>query len=77
MEYEILLGMKEEEVVQYLAAQHPQLKYHLSFTVDPLQKEEHQEKVNRIEKRVIRIKKRNDFLEILIGYFKLPDYILG
>lgn len=77
MEYEIVLGMTEEEVVQYFAAQHPQLKYHLSFTVDPLQKEEQQEKVNKVEKRVIRIKKTNDFIEILIGYFKLPDYILG
>lgn len=72
MDYQNLLGMTEDEITQHLHIYEPELRYTIVYTADPFAKEE-----CNTEKRVIRLKKTNDYLEILVGYFSLPDFIPG
>jgi len=70
VEYNTILGMKEVEACTYLMVNFPQTKYCLCYTADPYQQ------AGSVDKRVIRIKKLNNVLHILVGYFRPPDYIL-
>lgn len=70
MDYQKLLGMTEDELIQHLHISEPKLCYSIVYTADPLAKKE-----CNTEKRVIRLKKKNDYLEILVGYFSLPAFI--
>lgn len=69
MDYQNLLGMREDELLNHLRISEPELRYSIIYTADPLAKE------CNTEKRVIRLKKTNDYLEILVGYFSLPAFI--
>ncbi|HHZ17169.1 MAG TPA: hypothetical protein PLJ33_01055 [Peptococcaceae bacterium] len=68
-----LLGRSEEEVKQYLSLHYPQQKWQIVSTRSPFWGEREQEKASGLEKRVIRLKKNDDSLEILVGYFRLSD----
>jgi hypothetical protein len=71
VEYLNLLGMTEDELIQHLCIYEPELRYAIVYTADPYAKE------CNTEKRVMRIKKTNYHVEILVGYFSLPDFTLG
>jgi hypothetical protein len=70
VEFNIILGMKEEEARTYLRVNFSQMEYSFSYTIDPYQQ------AGCADKRVIRVKKLNNTLYILVGYFRSPDYIL-
>ncbi len=66
MNYYKLLGKKEEEAVKYFTLNN--CKYNVYYTKNP------QDKRESTEKRIIRIKENHQELEVLVGYFKLPEF---
>lgn len=67
-----LLGQPEEAACAYLSRKYPTCKYRFIYTCSPFQRDE--DKKVQMLKKVIRIRNKNDLLEILITYFALPSY---
>lgn len=63
----LLSGKEPMEVVSYLEGQGYRLG--ISYTHDKINKD-------KVEERVIRIMRKKDELEVLVGFFQMPQYIL-
>ncbi|QNB45737.1 hypothetical protein BR63_05075 [Thermanaerosceptrum fracticalcis] len=59
-----LLGRREEEAVEFLNSQN--YVYQIKHTVNP--RDHMDNKINR----VIRVKQRNDIIEVVVGLFEAP-----
>jgi len=64
-----LLGKSAEEVITELNKCSPG-HYRICYTRDPRSCKDKE----NVEKRVIRIKKRDGFIELLVGYFQIPAF---
>ncbi|MDD2402063.1 MAG: hypothetical protein PHI90_09225 [Clostridia bacterium] len=66
-DYILLLG-KNEEYLREFMLKNSSIKYKISYTKDTKHKEE------KVEGKVIRIKNTDGVLDVLFGFFSVPNF---